>query len=451
MLGAGLVHVRHVAAHVVGVVEQEGRQRVGHVVAHRGGVGRRGRAGAVVAERAARAAEVLRLQQEVAVASQVGAELHLVVAGELGQRRRHRVRRLATVPRHRVGEPDHRVAVVLDVHRHDAAGVVADVHARHAQLLRRVEPLAFGCGHVVVPGQAAAHFHHQRVGPRARPVQPRHHRVVRARPGEPAVGRTAHVAGVRRGVDHHGTRVAEARRQLVAGAHLPVDLDVELVGLALADARGLVVRLADRLARQVRQRHQREHLPGNGADPAGRHHVVGKRRAVVARAVAGERVADDGVGGAAEVAVAPLGRRHEEAEHTSEVVVGALVVAEVEQLVLADRAADREAELVVADVGLGRGVVGRRVEALVAREPERAAAQVVGARLERDVGDRAAGAPELGVVVGRAHRHRLERLGRRDQHRQQARAVVVVEALDLHVVGQTALAVDLALEASPAS
>ena len=76
-------------------------------------------------------------------------------------------------------------------------------------------------------------------------------------------------------------------------------------------------------------------------------------------------------------------------------------------------------------------------------EVEAAALELVGARLQRDVGDGAAGAAELGVVVARRDADGLERLGRRNQHGQQAGAVVVVDAFDLHVVGEARLAVDV--------
>ena len=76
------------------------------------------------------------------------------------------------------------------------------------------------------------------------------------------------------------------------------------------------------------------------------------------------------------------------ADDVADVVDRALVVAEEEQLVADDRAAQREAA-----VGeLGRRLQVREVVAgvgrLVVAEEERAALQIVGAGLERDVGDR---------------------------------------------------------------
>ncbi len=95
----------------------------------------------------------------------------------------------------------------------------------------------------------------------------------------------------------------------------------------------------------------------------------------------------------------------------------------------------------------GQRAIGERV--LRARrfgvaEVEPAALQLVGAGLQRHRGDGAAGAAELGVVVAGRDRDGFERLGGRHHHREQARAVDVVDAFDLHVVGQARLAVDVA-------
>ena len=72
-----------------------------------------------------------------------------------------------------------------------------------------------------------------------------------------------------------------------------------------------------------------------------------------------------------------------------------------------------------------------------------AAVNAVGAGLQDDVGHGAAGAPQLRFIVAGADIHVLQRLDRRDQDRQQAGAMVVVDALELHVVAQAADAVHL--------
>ena len=62
--------------------------------------------------------------------------------------------------------------------------------------------------------------------------------------------------------------------------------------------------------------------------------------------------------------------------------------------------------------------------------------QAVCAGFQDDIGDRSAGASELGLIVTGADVDVLDSLNRRYQDRQQTRAVVVVDALDLDVVGE---------------
>ena len=84
-----------------------------------------------------------------------------------------------------------------------------------------------------------------------------------------------------------------------------------------------------------------------------------------------------------------------------------------------------------------------RVGLLGVAEEEQAALQIVGARLQGHVGDRAARAAELRVVVAGRDADGLERVGRRDDHLEQAGLLVVVEPLDERVVRHARLAVDL--------
>ena len=152
----------------------------------------------------------------------------------------------------------------------------------------------------------------------------------------------------------------------------------------------------------------------------------------------------------AEVAGPVRRRRNHRARRPAGVVADVLVVAEEEQLVALDRPAEREAALQV--VARRRRVreVARRVRLLVVAEHEHAALQRVGARLERDVGDRAAGAAELRVVGAGADVDRLDRFRRRNQRRQQPGAVVVVDPFDLDVVRQARLPVDVRSTGCPA-
>ena len=91
--------------------------------------------------------------------------------------------------------------------------------------------------------------------------------------------------------------------------------------------------------------------------------------------------------------------------------------------------------------------VARRVCLLVVAESEKAALEGVRTGLERDVRDGSARAAEFGVIRARADAHGLDRLGRRNERRQQAGPVVVVDPLDLHVVGEPRLSVDVGREA----
>ena len=80
-------------------------------------------------------------------------------------------------------------------------------------------------------------------------------------------------------------------------------------------------------------------------------------------------------------------------------------------------------------------------------EHEQAAFERIGARLQRDVRDGAAGAAKLRVVVAGADADGFDRLGRRHEHGEQARLVIVVNALELHVVGEPRLPVHVGRQA----
>ena len=140
--------------------------------------------------------------------------------------------------------------------------------------------------------------------------------------------------------------------QLVLRGQRVVDLRVEAVGRLLADLRLLEVVLAERRAGDVRQRDERHQLARDRADAVLRDLVVGERHAVRAVDVAGQRIVDV-LRHRAEVAVAHRHRRDGGADDVAQVVDRALVVAEEEQLVLDDRAAEREAAV---------GELGRRLE-----------------------------------------------------------------------------------------
>ena len=63
--------------------------------------------------------------------------------------------------------------------------------------------------------------------------------------------------------------------------------------------------------------------------------------------------------------------------------------------------------------------------------------EVIGARLELDIGNRPAGAAKLcRIVAGRAV-HSLNRFGGRHVHLQQASSLVIINPLDLQIIEQT--------------
>ena len=242
-----------------------------------------------------------------------------------------------------------------------------------------------------------------------------------------------------------GPEEAEARRQLIALRQLHVELRVERIGGLHARVVDLVVRLPGRRG-DVRRRQVRENRLRDRADAIGRDDVVRKRRAAGAVGVARQRIVDLRRR-RAEVAEAIRRRRNDGARRPAGVVADVLVVAEEEQLVVLDRPAEREPALQVVAGRRGVREVAGRVRLLVVAEREDAALQRVRAGLERHVGDGAAGAAELRVVRARADVHRLDRLGRRNQRRQQPGAVVVVDPFDLDVVRQPRLAVDVGRQA----
>ena len=71
--------------------------------------------------------------------------------------------------------------------------------------------------------------------------------------------------------------------------------------------------------------------------------------------------------------------------------------------------------------------------------------ELVRARLQDHVGDGARGTAQFGVVIAGGNVHRLDGFNGRNQDLQQAGALVIVDALDLIIIGHTALAVDFGL------
>ena len=155
---------------------------------------RQPRAVRVEPEVAARAAGVLRLQQHVAVVPPLAAELHGVIAHQLGDRRRDVPCLLRAIPRLARGEPQHRAGVAVHVDLGQAAGELVDVRARDADVGAGRQPVALRRGDVVVVVHAAANVHDHRVAEDARPVCRGADARVGASAGEPVVGGPAVLA-----------------------------------------------------------------------------------------------------------------------------------------------------------------------------------------------------------------------------------------------------------------
>ena len=404
----------------------------------------RGRSGPgrVEDEAAARAAGVLRLQQDVLVRAPLAAGFERVRPLHLRQRGREVPRLLGAVPRQARREPEQRIRVAADFEPGEAAGVLVEVRTRNADVGARIEAVALRHRDVVVVVQAAADVEQQGVGQRPRPGRRRADALVRTGAGEAVVGRPA-VLAERTRIEDDRPHEAHAVGQLVFRAHAVIQLGVEAVGGLLARLRLLEVRLAERRAGDVRFGNELQQPPRDWVDAILRDHVVGKRRPVVAvGGIARERIVD-ALRHRAEVAVAHRHRRHRGAHDVAGVVDRPLIVAEEEQLVAHDRAAEGEAAVEKLRRRLQVGEVVARVGRVGVAEDEDASLELVRAGLERHVRDGAAGAAELRVVVARRHADRLQRVGRRDDHLQQPGLVVVVQPLDERIVRLARLPVDL--------
>ena len=199
-------------------------------------------------------------------------------------------------------------------------------------------------------------------------------------------------------------------------------------------------------ARGVRLRVELEQLLGGRRDAVRRNAVARKRLAAAhaARHRARRRIEQlAGVG--REIARPHRHRGHGEGDQERLVVLVAFPVRHEEQPVLGHRAAGRVAELMPAEVGLGRGGlgggegVGAGVELLVAVELEDRAVKGVRARLGDHV-HLTRGAAELGRVDARLHLEFFQRVHRREKDVGVEVDVGVVHAVERVVVELAPLA-----------
>src|SRR5262249_40570194 len=124
-----------------------------------------------------------------------------------------------------------------------------------------------------------------------------------------------------------------------------------------------------------------------------------------------------------------------------EVIAAALIIKEEEGLVAPDRTAQGATELVVGSWRFAGGKDVAGAQRRVAVELESAAVEAVGARPHRHIGDGAAGAAELRIVVAGRDIHGLDDFGRQDDSGQ-AVLEVIVNTFELVIVHVPALAVD---------
>ena len=225
-----------------------------------------------------------------------------------------------------------------------------------------------------------------------------------------------------------GEHVIDLQIDLVV---LPLERRVDQVvvdGLAGGAARAGGVGFGNQLVQDVL---------GRRIEPVGRDDVARERQVR-------HRVVDDAIE-LGKIARAHLRRRHRRQVRRALVDVVALVVEEVERLVLDDRAADRAAVLVLAEVGLrpaGEIVeVVVLVELRVAQELEAAPVHGVGARLDLQVHDAAQRAAELGRVGAGLQLELVERVDAGKQDHRLQPGLVVVHAVEHVVVVARPLAV----------
>ena len=240
-----------------------------------------------------------------------------------------------------------------------------------------------------------------------------------------------------------------AHVDLVGVRGVPVDLDVELVGLFPGSALAQIVvaevaqwtaDVGARIEGLVGQQVAREL-----AEAAHRNLVVRER-------LAGLRIVDDDRRArreqAAQIAVAPgVGNHRRERIGRRRLLPSTLVVGEEEQLVLHDRPANGAAEDLAVEVRFAAaGPVGRprrRRQLVVAPVVEAVAADAVGSRLDDHVDDRPGDVAELGRVVVGLDADLLHRVRARLVGDQVVDGVVHVDAVEHEVVGLFALAVDV--------
>ena len=227
---------------------------------------------------------------------------------------------------------------------------------------------------------------------------------------------------------------AETAAQPILVGYVVVDFFVRVVGVLVKGQQRVVVVGRSRRAKwQIRLRNQLQDLKRDWVDAGLRNGVAGKRRPADTRRGVARQWIVYLVRILAQVACAGQRGRNCHQIAVRLMIGGPQVVSEDEQLVLLDWPAGRPAKVVVGHVADAGVEETARVEGGVLQELVGGTVPVVGARLQNDVGHRAGGAAEDDVMVTGGNVHGLDSLDGRNDHLQQARALVVVNALD-HVV-----------------
>ena len=232
-----------------------------------------------------------------------------------------------------------------------------------------------------------------------------------------------------------------------------IDARVELVPILLLG------RIGDEVVRQPRPRRQRvsiDQLGGHGIEPVGQYEVrrktVADESCGVVRICARRQWIVDDAWQLAEVPGAHFCGRHRVDKGPRQALAEAIVIAEEKCLVATDRAAQREAKLVLLE---GGDLVGRpveevlRVQSRVSQKLIDRAVDLVGPRFGDDI-DLAAGITSLlGRVEIGLDLELLDRLYRRADHQGESEPVVIIDPVIQVVVGAFAVAVDEQLAARP--
>ena len=194
----------------------------------------------------------------------------------------------------------------------------------------------------------------------------------------------------------------------------------------------------------VGSRHVLQQFGRDGAEPSAGMMLFANRWRPVPSGFPVAGIVQGEPGHGAEVAAKPGGVRNRDHCGGRLPEIQPLICAVEERLVLDDRSAARRAEL-VADVSrFGSAVCVEEVsgpEVGAAMELVKCAVELVGPASGRDVHYRAAGTPELGVVVAGGDVHFLHDFGRRDVDGKAESRVRIVHAIHERVIGRISLPV----------